>query len=104
MRISDWSSDVCSSDLDAVLSGDAELQALGDPPRPLEAVLGRRRRADRQRRLLEQRQPAVEMRTVHRQRHVRAHRLAAVAPGRPEEPPGGKAGVSTYKFGRAPTS
>src|SRR3546814_19004532 len=39
MRISDWSSDVCSSDLDVALDGDRIIIAIGDLGRAAEFIL-----------------------------------------------------------------
>src|SRR3546814_19162540 len=93
MRISDWSSDVCSSDLSPVIgdaAGDAEI--LAQPCREIHAALGRELFGevvvgalgrDRHKGLL----PLKGARSVDLDRcaagvgvHVRSHRLLALAP------------------------
>jgi len=50
-----------------MLSGDAEFQAVGDAVGALDEVLGRGRRTDLVRGVLEQREPAVEVARIDRE-------------------------------------
>src|SRR3974390_814753 len=72
-----------------MLSGDAEFQAVGDAMGALDEVLGRGRRTDLVRGVLEQREPAVEVAPIDRQRQILLHRPAMIEAahqrnGRPE--------------------
>src|SRR5690242_14322491 len=64
-----------------VMARNPELQALGDTTRPLDEVLRRRGRTDVMGGRLEQREPAVEMLRIDRQRQMVGHRRAMVATG-----------------------
>src|SRR3546814_5967304 len=79
MRISDWSSDVCSSDLDRDQRGGRG--AVVDPPQDRLAVIADRQAVDLQRRLAIRRRESDRHRS-HRQTHHRAHGvLTASLPG-----------------------
>src|ERR1700733_307896 len=64
----------------AVRTGDAKLEALGNATGALDEPLGRGRRANLARRLLEQRQPSIEVARIYSQGHMLHHRLAVIAP------------------------
>src|SRR5579864_3570282 len=65
---------------DSVRARDAKLEALGNPMRPFDEPLGGLWRTNIARRLLEQREPAIEVLSIHLQDNVLRHRLAMVAP------------------------
>jgi hypothetical protein len=61
--------------------GNAELKAVGDPPRAVDEMAGRLRRAELVGRGFEERDPAVEMLGRDRQLEMNLHRRTVIAPG-----------------------
>src|SRR4051794_4392296 len=73
----------------AFMARDAQLEAVSDPVRPLDEVIGGRRRTDIAGGRGKDLEPTVEMRRVDRQRQMRGHRLTMITAthqrdGRPE--------------------
>src|SRR5215211_3536420 len=64
----------------AFMARDAQLEAVSDPVRPLDEVVGGRRRTDIAGGRGKDLEPAVEMRRVNRQRQMRGHRLTMIDP------------------------